>query len=362
MKSTLIHNPAAYCIIMAGGIGSRFWPISRAGKPKQFLDILGSGKTMLEETCDRFEGLVPFDNFLVMTGEKFEGQTLRLVPSLRPSQVLTEPERRNTAPAIAYAAYKVFALDPEAVMIVTPSDHFIGDEKAFRETMNRAIAYAATHDELLTIGIKPTYPATGYGYIEAEGFEMGRDGISKVTRFKEKPEIEEAKELLRDGRYLWNSGMFVWKARVIVEALEKYLPEVAAGFAEISDFSSPGAVEKVRRAFADSPSISIDYGVMEKAENVSCVLGDFQWDDVGTWNSLQRLEERMELRDSKCLFSEDSPDTIVRTTRPGKKVIAIGLKDYVVVDTDDILLIAPKEDESRLHDYLKRYARETGAE
>lgn len=362
MKSTLIHNPAAHCVIMAGGIGSRFWPISRAEKPKQFLDILGSGKTMLEETCDRFEGIVPFDHFLIVTGEKFEEQTLRVIPALSPAQVLTEPERRNTAPAIAYAAYKIFARNPEAVIVVTPSDHFIGDEKRFTETLNRAIEYAATHDELLTIGIKPTYPATGYGYIETDPTSLSESGIGAVSRFKEKPELAEAKELLRAGNYLWNSGMFVWKARVIVEALEKYLPEVAVQFAEIRDFTAPGSSEKIREAFVRCPSISIDYGVMEKADNVTCVLGDFQWDDVGTWNSLQRLEERLELRESKCLFSEDSPSTIVRTTHPGKKVITIGLKDYVVVDTEDILFIAPKDDEKDLHERLKRYAKETGAE
>ncbi len=362
MKSTIVHNPAAYCVIMAGGIGSRFWPISRSEKPKQFLDILGSGKTMLEETCDRFEGVAPFDHFFVMTGEKFEEQTLRLVPALSPSQVLTEPERRNTAPAIAYAAYKVFAIDPEAVMVITPSDHYIGDERRFTETLNQAIEYAATHDELLTIGIKPTYPATGYGYIEVDPERLHKEGIGKVSRFKEKPDYEEAKQLLLSGNNLWNSGMFVWKASTIVAALEKYLPEVAVHFAEIKDFNRAGAAESVREAFVNSPSISIDYGVMEKADNVSCVLGDFGWDDVGTWNSLQRLEERIELKDASCIFREDSPDTIIRTTRPGKKTIAIGLKDYVVIDTDDILFIAPKGDEARLHDLLKRYAKETGAE
>lgn len=362
MKSTLIYNPSAYCVIMAGGIGSRFWPISRAEKPKQFLDILGSGKTMLEETCERFEGIVPFDHFLVMTGEAFEEKTLRLVPALTPAQVLTEPMRRNTAPAIAFASYKVFAQNPEAVIVVTPSDHYIGDEKRFTETLNEAIKYAATHDELLTIGIKPTYPATGYGYIELDDEAEGGKCARRVKRFKEKPGLEEAKALLRAGNNLWNSGMFVWKARVIVAALEKYLPEVAVEFASIRDFSSPGATEKIREAFRKSPSISIDYGVMEKADNVSCVPGDFAWDDVGTWNSLQRLEKRLIPEEARCLYSEDSPDTIVRTTTPGKKIVTVGLRDYVVIDTDDILFIAPKTNEDDLHERLRRYARETGTE
>ena len=362
MKSTLINNPAAYCVVMAGGIGSRFWPVSRAGKPKQFLDILGTGKTMLEETCDRFEGLMPIDHFLVMTGEQFEEQVLRLVPSLTPAQVLTEPERRNTAPAIAYAAYKVFAKDPDAVMVVTPSDHYIGDLEGFRKTLNAAIAYAASHDELLTIGIRPSYPATGYGYIEADPEALAENRIAHVTRFKEKPALEEARELLRAGNYLWNSGMFVWKAGTIVDALEKHLPEVAVRFAEIRDFDAPGAAERIREAFAGSPSVSIDYGVMEKAGNVVCLPGDFGWDDVGTWSSLHRLGRTPEPKAAACLFTEDSPDTLIRTTRPGKKVVAIGLKDYVVVDTDDLLFIAPKGDEAKLHDYLRRFARETETE
>ena len=362
MKSTLVNNPSAYCVIMAGGIGSRFWPVSRAGKPKQFLDILGTGRTMLEETCDRFEGIVPFDNFLVMTGEQFQEQVLNLIPSLKPAQVLTEPERRNTAPAIAYAAYRIFKQNPEAVMIVTPSDHFIGDEEAFRNVLNKAIEHASSHDELVTVGIKPTYPATGYGYIELASDGEGDGGFSKVLRFKEKPDLTEAKELLRKGNYLWNSGMFVWKARTIVDALEKYLPDVAVHFAEIREFETPTAAERIRDAFKASPAISIDYGVMERADNVSCIAGDFRWDDVGTWTSLHRLQQKMELQDAKCLFGEDSEDTIVRTTFPGKKVVTIGLKDYLVVDTPDILLIAPKEDEKRLHEYLRRYAKETDTE
>ena len=362
MKSTLINNPAAYCVIMAGGIGSRFWPLSRSGNPKQFLDILGTGKTMLEETCDRFEGLIPFDHFLVMTGEQFEDRILRLVPALSPAQVLTEPERRNTAPAIAYAAYKIFAKDPDAVMVITPSDHFIGDNNAFRKTLNAAIEYAAESGDLLTIGIRPAYPATGYGYIEADPKELAENRIAHVTRFKEKPALEEARELLRAGNYLWNSGMFVWKARSIVDALETCLPEVAVHFAEIRDFDAPGANDLVAAAFLSSPSISIDYGVMEKAGNVSCVPGDFGWDDVGTWSSLRRLEERTEPKEAKCVFAEDSPDSVFRTTRPGKKIIAIGLEDYVVADTDDLLFIAPKGDEARLHEYIRRFARETDTE
>lgn len=366
----MLPNHQTFCVIMAGGFGSRFWPMSRADQPKQFLDILGTGRSMIQETAERFESIVPCSNFMILTGQKFENKILQQLPAIQASQVLSEPERRNTAPAIAYAAYRVYSVNPDAIMVVTPSDHYIGDLDSFRHTLNRAIDFVSKHDVLLTIGIQPTYPATSYGYIEMSPELAANGGIGPIARFKEKPDLEEAKELLASGKFLWNSGMFVWKAKDIVAALEEYLPEVALPFAEIDRFYSAGETEKVSRAFLASPSISIDYGVMEKARNVYTMIGDFEWDDVGTWPSLQRhekrnrgnnnttLEEGIEPRE-KDLFLEESENTLVRTTNPEKKIIVIGLQDYLVVDTEDVLFIAPKKEEEKLHKQLDHFAEKT---
>lgn len=363
----MIPNHRSYCVIMAGGFGSRFWPISRENLPKQFLDILGNGKTMIQETADRFEALLPFDNFMVMTGDKFEPLVLHQLPAIQPGQVLTEPIRRNTAPAIAYAAYRVAFKDPEAVMVITPSDHYIGDQIAFRKTLNAAIRFVTENSVLLTIGIRPSYPATAYGYIEMSDQLMTKGGVGPIKAFKEKPEEAEAKQMLESGRYLWNSGMFVWKAKDIIAALEQYLPEVAVHFAKIDKFFEAGETELVDRAFEASPSISIDYGVMEKAKNVYTMIGDFEWGDVGTWTSLHNLEQqkgekrgpRLQPGEPKKIFLEHSTNTLVRTTNPDKQVVAIGLDDYVILDTEDVLFIAPKSDEQRLNHLLNHFSDQT---
>lgn len=352
-----IHPRNIYCVIMAGGIGSRFWPMSRQDKPKQFLDILGTGRTMIQETWHRFEPIVASERFFVVTGEVFGSEVMTQLRALPPHNVLTEPERRNTAPCIAYAAYKIYASDPEAVMVVTPSDHHIGDSEAFRQCMVRAIDYVSSRDVLLTIGITPTFAATGYGYIE-QGDEALKSGVGAIVRFKEKPVKEEAVQLLESGRYVWNSGMFVWKVKDIITALEAHLPEVAAHFAHISTYGTPSERSDVDRAFKASPSISIDYGVMEKATNVHVLSGNFGWDDIGTWASLHRhLEDSGKGRDALHIL-EDSPYTLVRSTHSSKRIIVAGLEDYLVVDMDDVLLIAPKGDEARLHELLSKHSKD----
>ncbi|MBR8703899.1 mannose-1-phosphate guanylyltransferase [Porphyromonas levii] len=361
MNSLLNDN---YCVIMAGGIGSRFWPWSRQNRPKQFLDILGSGRSMILETFDRFDTLVPEDNVLVVTGKKFEKMVLNELPALHPSQVLTEPDRRNTAPAIAYAAYKIASINPDAVMIVSPADQHITNIKAFRETLLGAVAYVKEHNCLMTIGIPPTYPATGYGYIEL-GEEAKATGVGPIVRFKEKPCEEEAVQLLATGNYVWNSGMFVWRVRDIISALEKYLPEVAVHFAEINVYGQPGEIDAVSRAFLACPSISIDYGVMEVADNVACIQGTFDWDDLGTWQSLQ---QHLEHHPTLCtpentegkgkVLLEDSSRTMVHQGVKHKDIVVVGLEDYLIVDLDDTLLIAPKKDDKRLHQLLEKYAKQ----
>lgn len=348
-----------YCVIMAGGIGSRFWPWSRSGRPKQFLDITGSGRSMIQETFDRFESLLPATNFLVMTGEKFENEVLRQLPALFPNQVLTEPMRRNTAPAIAYAAYKIASHNPDALMIVTPSDHCIKDTALFRKHIREALRYVREHEALMTIGIKPTFPATGYGYIELSD-EARAKGVGPIQRFKEKPNLEEAIQLVESGNYLWNSGMFVWKVRDIIDALEEHLPEVAVQFAEVEEYGTVQELSAVNKAFEDSPTISIDYGVMERADNVCTIVGDFSWDDLGTWNSLQKYQDSLPEAHRPLeanVILEGSKGTLVKELDAKKRVVAVGLEDYLVVDMEDMLFIAPKNDEKALHELLDKYAK-----
>ncbi|MDO5017574.1 MAG: mannose-1-phosphate guanylyltransferase [Porphyromonas sp.] len=349
---------------MAGGIGSRFWPLSRKGSPKQFLDIVGSGRSMIQETFDRLDTFVPVENLLVMTGETFRKQMLNELPALHPTQILTEPQRRNTAPAIAYAAYKIATVNPEAMMIVSPADHYIGNVSAYRRTLIEAVHYARKENCLMTIGIEPTFPATGYGYIELTDQALA-DGIGPIALFKEKPDEAEAKRLLATGRYLWNSGIFVWQVKDIITALEEHLPEVAVHFAEIQAYGQNNETEVVAEAFMACPSISIDYGVMEKADNVCTVKADFEWDDLGTWQSLQRFREIHPMEsdtDTNCrqgrLILEDSPETMVHMGVKGKDVVVVGLEDYLVVDLEDTLLIAPKNDQQRLHQLMDKYAKQ----
>lgn len=351
-----------YGVIMAGGVGTRFWPMSSSERPKQFIDILGSGKTMLQETYHRLESLVTSDRIFVMTGKDYGPLVMEQLPALAPSNVLTEPVRRNTAPCIAYAAYKIYSRDPDAVMVVSPSDHAVRLPSAYSAVVRRAVQYSMTHDVLVTVGVTPTYPATGYGYIEMSD-EAGQKGFGPIKRFKEKPTLDEARGLLETERYVWNSGMFVWRVRTIIEALETYLPEVALPFASISVFGEPNEREHVEEAFRLSPSISIDFGVMEKATNVHVITGEFGWDDVGTWSALARRREEAVRENgaeqsaaSHSLTLIDSPDTFVRCEDTGKRVIISGLADYLVVDTGKVLLIAPKSDEEALNALVQRYA------
>lgn len=337
-----------YCIIMAGGIGSRFWPLSRTEKPKQFVDALGIGKTFIQMTYERFARFVPDANFLVMTGENYKELVLEQLPMLKPEQVLTEPMRRNTAPCIAYATYRLCQENPEATVVVTPSDQYIGDEDTFEKVICRNLDYAHRNDALVTVGITPTFPATGYGYIQVEDKEKA---VSKVVAFKEKPELTKAQEFLADGNYVWNSGMFIWSLKSIRKAFETHLPDVATLFAAADTYGTPGEQEAVNRAFTDSRSISIDYGVMEKAENVYVSCAEFGWSDVGTWGSLYQQMEKDEAENvvsGDRVHVENSSGCLLKETNKDKQVVVDGLEDFLVVDTPDVLMICPREDEERI--------------
>ena len=337
---------------MAGGIGSRFWPLSRVEKPKQFVDALGIGKTFIQLTYERFARFVPQENFLVMTGENYKDLVLEQLPMLRPEQVLTEPCRRNTAPCIAYAMYKLRALDPEAVAVVTPSDQYIGNEVAFERIMRDCLDFAATRSVLLTVGISPTYPATGYGYIQAHR-ESGQE-FTPVVRFKEKPDSRTAMAYLSEGNYYWNSGMFVWSVSAIVEALGLYLPEVAGLFESVgAAYNTPMERTMVNEAFTACPAISIDYGVMEKSDKVYVrCTNDLAWSDVGSWGALYGLLEKDIRENSASGASQvsltDSNHNLIKVTNPNKQVVIDGLSGFLVADTDDVLMICPLSDEERI--------------
>lgn len=337
---------------MAGGIGSRFWPLSRVEKPKQFVDALGIGKTFIQLTYERFARFVPRENFLVMTGENYKDLVLEQLPMLSPEQVLTEPCRRNTAPCIAYAMYKLRALDPEAVAVVTPSDQYIGNEVAFERIMRDCLDFAATRSVLLTIGISPTYPATGYGYIQAHR-ESGQE-FTPVVRFKEKPDSRTAMAYLSEGNYYWNSGMFVWSVSAIVEALGLYLPEVAGLFESVgAAYNTPMERTLVNEAFTACPAISIDYGVMEKSDKVYVrCTNDLAWSDVGSWGALYGLLEKDIRENSASGASQvsltDSNHNLIKVTNPNKQVVIDGLSGFLVADTEDVLMICPLSDEERI--------------
>lgn len=343
-------NKNHYCVIMAGGIGSRFWPLSRTEKPKQFVDILGIGKTFIQMTFERFASFIPTENFVVVTGEIYKDLVLEQLPQLEEDQVLLEPMRRNTAPCLAYAAYKLKKQNPDAVMVVTPADHLIMDTKTFSDVMQKSLVHAEKHKHLLTIGITPSFPSTGYGYIEVEDTEVS---FSKVTSFKEKPDYDRAVEFIADGNYRWNSGMFVWSVSAIDEALRSYLPVVANLFQSVEQYYYTSEEQKeVNRVYEQSESISIDYGIMEKADNVYVTSADFGWSDLGTWTSL--YEQSTKDKDDNVLSGDEilatnTQNCFVKQLNPNKYVVVDGIKDLLVVDTEDVLLICNRTDE----DYVK---------
>ena len=340
-----------YCVIMAGGIGTRFWPKSRQSRPKQFLDILGTGKSFIRHTYERFAKIVPAENFLVVTNDKYRQLVLEHLPELDERQVLCEPVGRNTAPCIAYAAYTLMKANPDAEMIVTPSDHLILNEEDFRSIIAECLDFAAEHDALMTVGIKPTRPDTGYGYIQVSDSQP----ISKVKCFTEKPDLELAQVFLQSGEFFWNSGIFIWKVRSIIEAFEKYLPEHHALFSGVMRAEGTAAERNVVEiAFSECRAISIDYGIMEKADNVYVRCGEFGWSDVGTWGSVyqhSRKDRYANAVPAEGCYLYDTRSSIV-SLPAGKIAVISGLKEYIVVDTDDVLMVCPRSEEQNIKKFI----------
>ena len=345
-----------YCIIMAGGIGSRFWPMSRNNYPKQFIDILGTGKTLIRQTYERFLKICPVENIFVVTNETYLEHVYKLIPELQKSQVLAEPLRRNTAPCVAYAAYRIAKLNPDANMVVAPSDHVIKDEQGFHEAITKALAFTEKNDSLLTLGIHPSRPDTGYGYIQFK--DDGRDEkfkISKVKTFTEKPNLEMAKFFLKSGEFLWNSGIFVWNLKTILKGFEEFLPEMNTLFREGKElYNTPAESEHVLKAYTHCTNISIDYGIMEKAKNVYVMSAEFGWSDLGTWKSLYENLSRDE-HDNAVVGNHvmlDKTKNCIINIPKGKLAVILGLDNFIVVESDNVLLICPKDDEQQVRNLV----------
>ena len=345
-----------FAVIMAGGIGSRFWPMSKTAYPKQFHDVLGTGRTLIQMTFDRFKDICPDENIFVVTNEIYKELVLEQLPGISDQQVLCEPSRRNTAPCIAYACYKIRDLNPNANVVVAPSDHLILKEAVYTETINTAIEQARANSSLVTLGIKPSRPDTGYGYIQfIEDDATVSEGVKKVKTFTEKPQLELANEFLNSGDFYWNSGIFIWTLESIIAAFEAHLPEVDALFKEGEGKYNTGEERAfINEIYPVCKNISIDYGIMEKAKNVYIVLSDFGWSDLGTWGSLYTHIEHDKKENAvvgKNVMLYDSENNIVKV--PNEKLVVIqGLTDYIVVESDDTLLICKKEDEQKIKQFV----------
>jgi len=338
-----------YVAIMAGGIGSRFWPASRTERPKQFLDILGTGKSLIRMTFERFLHITPAERIYIVTNERYRNLVKEHLPELSDTQIIGEPSRNNTAPCVAYTAFKLQMLDPDANLIVAPSDHIILQEADFIETVKKGLAFTAKNNALLTLGIQPSRPDTGYGYIEVGDSTDGP--IRKVVSFREKPNRATAQEYLNSGKYLWNAGIFLWKVEHLLEAFSKHAPEIyrilSAGSAA---YNTEAETEFIKEAYPTTPNISIDYAILEKADNVYTLPSDFGWSDLGTWASLHAELPKDEAGNAVTgnhVHLYETENTLVRTPN-GKKVVITGLSDYIIVDEGDVLLIHPKSKEQEI--------------
>lgn len=341
---------------MAGGVGSRFWPMSRSSHPKQFIDILGTGKSLLQQTYERFSNLCPDENIYVVTNESYADLVKQQLPLVSENHILLEPQRRNTAPCIAYATYKIAQENPDANIVIAPSDHIILKKEIFEETITHALDFTNKKECLLTLGIRPSRPDTGYGYIQfVDDKSVSEFKISKVKTFTEKPNLEMAKFFLRSGEFLWNSGIFIWKLKSIQKAFEKYLPEIHHAFSEgTTSYNSSGEVEFIQKVYAQVQNISIDYGIMEKADNVHVLSADFGWSDLGTWGSLYEHREKNEDGNAVVgshVLTYGVKNCIVNMPK-NKLVILQGIENCIVVESDNTLLICRMEDEQMIRQFV----------
>ncbi|MDR0429003.1 MAG: mannose-1-phosphate guanylyltransferase [Tannerellaceae bacterium] len=344
-----------YCVIMGGGIGSRFWPFSRESYPKQFLDFFGAGRSLLQMTFDRFATIIPKENIFIVTNEQYASLMKEQLPDIGDDQILLEPIRRNTAPCIAYAAYHIKARNPNANIVVAPSDHLILKEDVFLNDIRKGLAFVKENKSLVTLGIRPSRPETGYGYIQSSETLLG--SFSKVKTFTEKPNLELADVFFKSGEFFWNSGLFLWNVNTILDAFADYLPDLTNRFDLGRDvFNTPEEKKFIQEQFPYCPNISIDYAIMEKADNVYMMCVDFGWADLGTWGSLYDMaaknEEHNALLKTDKVLAYESEGNIIAMSDPTRLVVVQGLNDYIVAESGNVLLICKKEDEQRIKQFV----------
>lgn len=342
-----------YCVVMAGGVGSRFWPFSKADYPKQFLDFFGTGRSLLQITVDRFKDIIPTENILIVSNQNYKDLILEQLPQLKPDQVLLEPMRRNTAPCIAYATYKIRERCPEANIVVVPSDHLITNEPEYIRVIKRGLEFVSEYpNTLLTLGMQPTRPETGYGYIQ---IEHDTEEICKVKTFVEKPNREMAEVFLKSGEFLWNSGMFLWNMKAITEAFEAHLPDMAARFEQgRGKYNTPEEQKFIDEIFPTCQNISIDYGVMEKSDNVYVMATNFGWSDLGTWQTLYDMGYKdsngnVSYKCAKKMY--DSKDNLI-VMPEGHLAVIDGLKGYLIAQYNEVLLICKKDEEHKIRQFV----------
>jgi len=357
-----MQNKHHYVAIMAGGIGSRFWPMSRTAYPKQFLDVLNTGKTLIQWTYERYTQFIPLENIYIVTSEEYVSIVEAQLPNLPKENILAEPSKKNTAPCIAYISFKLAQKDPQATFVVAPSDHLILEQENFQKIVEQSLDFVSHIKALATLGIKPTNPNTGYGYIQYEGLEVSK-GVYKVKTFTEKPTEEIAESFIASGDFLWNAGIFAWKASTIIAAFEKYQPEMFELFdGEKANFNTPAEKQSIQKIYPQCVNISIDIAIMEKADNVYVIPASFGWSDLGTWNSAYEIMEKDYFANavaSDNVIVIDATKCMINAPKD-KLVVVQGLDDFIVVDTKDVLLICSKEKEQSIKEYVAEVKRHKG--
>jgi mannose-1-phosphate guanylyltransferase len=357
-----MQNKHHYVAIMAGGIGSRFWPMSRTAYPKQFLDVLNTGKTLIQWTYERYTQFIPLENIYIVTSEEYVSIVEAQLPNLPKENILAEPSKKNTAPCIAYISFKLAQKDPQATFVVAPSDHLILEQENFQKIVEQSLDFVSHIKALATLGIKPTNPNTGYGYIQYEGLEVSK-GVYKVKTFTEKPTQEIAESFIASGDFLWNAGIFAWKASTIIAAFEKYQPEMFELFdGEKANFNTPAEKQSIQKIYPQCVNISIDIAIMEKADNVYVIPASFGWSDLGTWNSAYEIMEKDYFANavaSDNVIVIDATKCMINAPKD-KLVVVQGLDDFIVVDTKDVLLICSKEKEQSIKEYVAEVKRHKG--
>lgn len=350
-----------YAVIMAGGVGSRFWPVSTSEYPKQFHDMLGTGQTLLQRTYSRMQKFIPQENILILTNERYKEIVEEQIPNILPKNLVLEPCMRNTAPCILYASMKINKRNPNAVMIVAPSDAWIEDEKAFMHNVISCFNAAQRDNNILTLGIVPTFPNTGYGYIQYEKTEESL--IRKVLQFREKPDYETAKDFLKQGNFLWNAGIFVWSAQTVLNAYKNYQSAMYDLFEKGEEvYNTENEVDFIAQTYPQAENISVDYAILEPSSNIYVLPANFDWNDLGSWGSLHEKSPKDELKNAVInarVLLKDAENNIIRTETE-KCVVIEGLKNYIVVDKEDVLLIYPKEKEQNIKEIVNEVKNKWG--